>query len=305
MTDKQTWYVRRDNDIKGPFPAGLIRRRILLGRIRETDEMSADGEDWALLKDLPELIPDVLKGDMSDPKVRERLAAAQRWADERDRDRRAGEAPPSQEIINQRTGEDRREPENVAVTGHRETRVKRAAEPETHGRGKLTFFLVAGLAVIAIFAMIKISEPPQAPASRECSAPAGPGVNWTNCQLDGAQLDGADLTGATLYSARLSGSSLREARLTGGNLAFVGFGVSDLSGADLRAVTLVGADLRQANLSGARLEGADLSYADLTGAQLSGANLHNVKLDNSIWVDGSTCMPGSRGVCQVAAVEKK
>jgi len=50
MPDKkaisQIWYTRRGSEVKGPFPIGQIRRYVLLGRIRETDEVSTDGETW-------------------------------------------------------------------------------------------------------------------------------------------------------------------------------------------------------------------------------------------------------------------
>ena len=77
------WYLRKNGEVKGPYPAGLISRYILLGRINDGDEVSGDGEEWLVIRDIPELIPDVMKGDASDPLVQERLQAARRWADER------------------------------------------------------------------------------------------------------------------------------------------------------------------------------------------------------------------------------
>ena len=70
------WFVRRGAKMKGPFPAGVIANHILLGRIREGDELSSDRKEWLPLSEHQELIPDVMKADLSDPYNQERLAAA-------------------------------------------------------------------------------------------------------------------------------------------------------------------------------------------------------------------------------------
>ena len=104
------WYLRSHGQVKGPFPAGLVSRYILLGRINDGDEVSSDGNEWIVIRDVPELIPQVLKGDASDPIVLERLQAARRWADERSEVRR-GERENRTVSQNERRDNDRRDPE--------------------------------------------------------------------------------------------------------------------------------------------------------------------------------------------------
>ena len=83
MAPKPSWYIHRNGKVEGPYPAGLVSRYILLGRLEESDRISPDGQEWVSVKDVPELIPKILNGDMNDPYVRDRLLAARRWADER------------------------------------------------------------------------------------------------------------------------------------------------------------------------------------------------------------------------------
>lgn len=83
MKNKQLWYTRRDMEIRGPFPAGLVTRYILLGRIQETDQLSSDQVSWHPISELPELIPDELKLDLSKPENQEKLRMARLREDER------------------------------------------------------------------------------------------------------------------------------------------------------------------------------------------------------------------------------
>ena len=71
MTGSNTWYIRRRGEVKGPYPAGLVSRYILLGRLQMTDEVSASGQDWLPVQDVPDLIPKILQGDISDPVIHE------------------------------------------------------------------------------------------------------------------------------------------------------------------------------------------------------------------------------------------
>ena len=73
---------------------------------------------------------------------------------------------------------------------------------------------------------------------------------------------------------------------------------ADLSGANLSGADLSGANLAGADLSGANLAGADLTAAKLVDANLAGANLDSARLAGALWLDGSTCAPGSIGACK-------
>ena len=299
MTGSNTWYIRRRGEVIGPYPAGLVSRYILLGRVQESDEVSSDGVEWQRVKDVPELIPKILKGDISDPLFQERLQAARRWADERNRDRR-GEGEDQSAAQEQRQGDDRREPETEQSVGHRLKRTGREQEIPVEAQNRWTMLIIAGAVAVAAGMFIVSYTPPTQPSGADCQSPAAPHVNWSNCVLDGVRLEERDLTGARLYSTSLTGASLRRSTLKGSNLSYAALSISNLQGADLRQAILLGANLRRAKLNNALLDDADLSYADLTGADLSGASLHNAKLGNAIWIDGKRCLPRSVGTCETA-----
>jgi len=296
MTGSNTWYIRRHGEVTGPYPAGLVSRYILLGRVRETDEVSSDGEEWTVVKDAPELIPEILKEDTSDPLIQERLQAALRWADERNRNRRDLQDDQSGES-EQRQGNERRQPEAIKTLAHRFNRVSREQEIPLEIQNRWATLIFVGTAAVVAGIFILFYTPSLPSPSTNCQSPAAPGVNWSNCNMDGMSLDEHDLTGAELYSTSLTGVSLRRSTLKDSNLSYASLSISDLQGADLRHATLLGASLRHANLSNAILDDANLSYANLVGADLSGTSLHNAKLGNAIWVDGKHCLPQSVGGC--------
>lgn len=293
------WYIRRHGEVNGPYPAGLVSRYILLGRVKETDEVSSNGKDWFVVKDVPELTPQILKGDTSDPMVQERIQAARRWADERSLDRRAGKGEQSSERGNRR-GEDRREPEQQEMVGYRVRREYRDRESFADSKGRWSILMIAGSVAVAAGIFLLFYQPPPPLAGPDCQSPAAPNVNWSNCIFDGAHLDGRNLSGATLYSASLMGASFRHATLKNSNLSYAALSIADLEGADLQGATLIGVKLRQAKLNNANLDNADLSYADLAGAEIAGVSMRNTKLGNAIWTDGRRCLPQSVGGCDSA-----
>lgn len=299
MAGSNTWYVRRRGEVLGPYPAGLVSRYILLGRVVENDEVSVDGQKWRRVKDVPELIPEILKGDSSDPLVQERLQAARRWADERNRDRR--ESPEDHAFRGQRGGKDRRQMEATELVEHRLSRNAREQVIPVETQNRWAMMIFVGMATVAAGLFILFySPPPPSSAGSDCQSPAGPGMNWSNCVMDGVRLDARDLSGATFYSTSLTGASLRRSILKGANLSYAALSISNLQEADLSRAVLLGANLRRAKLANALLDDADLSYADLTDADLRGARLSNAKLDNAIWVDGKRCLPRSVGVCRTS-----
>ncbi|WP_096366056.1 hypothetical protein [Thiohalobacter thiocyanaticus] len=79
---EQFWFTRRAGQVRGPYQGGEISRYILLGRLREADEISPDRHHWRQLGDHPELIPEVMR-DADSEAGRRRLAAARAEADER------------------------------------------------------------------------------------------------------------------------------------------------------------------------------------------------------------------------------
>ena len=66
MTDESQWYVQKGSRVQGPFSTTEVGRFLLLGRVRNTDRVSRDGELWEPVTQVPELIPEELLNLQSD-----------------------------------------------------------------------------------------------------------------------------------------------------------------------------------------------------------------------------------------------
>ena len=126
MSNKQLWYTRRDKEIRGPFPPGLITRYILLGRIQESDELSTDQLSWQQVSCLPDLIPPQMKLDLSMPDNMEKLRIARMREDERETvDRRnKNDSNSDHDVAHNKRGKDRRGSESMDVIRHREIKTQ-------------------------------------------------------------------------------------------------------------------------------------------------------------------------------------
>lgn len=302
------WYTRQGGEVKGPFPIGMVRRFVLLGRLHESDEVSPDKQEWRAVRNVPEVIPEEMQHVDSD-EDRMRLMLTQLHEDERGQERRrhSGETP----FLGRRVEDERRSPEMEELIGHREARNRAALEQARHRRQRnqwLSLLVVGG--IVGAFVLgayysrqytTSISELVQ--QDRQCDAAPAPGVNWSNCKLEGLVAEGADLKGARLDNADLHGADLHAALLQRARLAYAILSMADLRYSDLRNASMVGVTLRGADLSSANLGGADLSYANLQFANLAGARLEGAKLDKAIWVDGTMCAPGSVGAC-LSSIQK-
>ena len=60
VTDESQWYVQKGSRVQGPFTCDEVGRFLLLGRVRNTDRVSRDGELWEPVTQVPELIPEAL-----------------------------------------------------------------------------------------------------------------------------------------------------------------------------------------------------------------------------------------------------
>lgn len=280
------WFVRSNGKVTGPFPAGLVSRYLLIGRIKFSDEVSADRHVWLPVKRVRGLIPEALLDAVrnpTDPAAQERLKAARRWADER---------------LDDRPRQEGRSPEEKAELRHREAMAQRQHKRRHHNR--LLQSLVVVVLVSAVTGGILLIPTPDEVAEADCSVAAAPGVIWRNCLLPGGDLANSNLEGADLRNSVLRGSSLRAARLVGSDLAYADLSGSNLRGADLTGANLKGINLRGSDLTRARLVNSDLSYADLTGADIGNTDLTGARLDHAVLGNGYTCMPGSVGSCQLA-----
>lgn len=283
------WYIRRQNKVTGPFPVKQLQQSILLGRLSLNDEVSKDKQEWLAVRTVPELIPEVLKADNSDPQIRERIEAARRWADERRGERRDGEDK-------SRAGPGRREPESYGTLEYRQLRESTLTGGRRQ-REKLLGGAVLVLVILGVAGYVGFSHVPKPLPGAQCDSKPKAEVNWSNCNLIGlqaikvdlsrAQLNGSNLLNANLFGTNLSGANLSYANLTQANLSF-----AEMSNAQAKGANFVGTDLSNANLSN-----ADLSYTNLRQAKLDNANLNGAKLDNAIWIDNKPCAVGSIGKC--------
>lgn len=295
---RNLWFTRRDSVVRGPYPENQISRYILLGRIGDNDELRLEEGGWQPLSAYPELIPEVMKLPPSDEN-RQKLLIARMHEDERQPgDRRERGPRPSDEILERRTGKERRKPEPDEILRHRTLRYQVSHEAPA----KLPLYrypLVASVIVLVGFSVSYLMgklEPESVPPN--CAAQPRPGVNWDNCNQVGLVANNADLVGANMSNARLDTAQLSGAKLAGVDMNYSSINQGNLRNADLSHANLVGATLRNADLSGSRLTKADLSYANLSGADIRGANLDGAILDNTIWIDQLPCMPGSVGACK-------
>ena len=286
------WFMRRDGEVRGPFPRAQITRYILLGRIHPTDELSLDRSSWQSVAEVAEVQPTGLESEESQ-------VLALRRADERlAEDRRASQsAAKNAEFSNRRKG-DRRRDEPDLVVQHREVKTRHFKEAPTQRETVLSKALFVLVLLVLVLVAMHLYTPAPVEDTLHCGDPAAAGVSWDNCHKEGIDLVAKDLHGAHIKNADLSGAHLRGTKLGGSDLSYTNLSVADLSYSDLGKALLVGAGLRNADLSYANLRGADLSYADLRGANLGAADLTGAKLDNAIWTDGKECAAGSVGECK-------
>jgi len=292
------WYTRREGVVRGPYPDRQITRYILLGRIRDDDELKSDDDGrWAPVADYPELIPGVMMLPQGEERHQQLLMARMREDEREPGDRRDRGPEVPQAVKERRSGEERRQPETGDALRHRQLKYQVAHSAHRNGvlyRYPIIFALVV-LGGFAISFLLEEIEPEQIPP--DCSAAPRPGVNWSNCNLSGAKLEGAYLVGAQLSNARLELAQLSETNFSGARLEYARMDFADFSGADLSSTNFFGATLRGANLRGALLLKSNLAYANLSGADIEGADFTGAVLDNAIWINERTCLPGSIGRC--------
>lgn len=302
MKLQNLWYVRRGDQISGPFPEKWISRDLMLGRLSRDDQISLDKMNWLALSERPDLLREPSAESASSENAppdwsSERQRARFRWADERRlMDRRTGQESPVED--NKRQPHDRRHPESAEVLllrqRHAELEQELKSRRDRFFGVSLVLLALLGLALWAVARLTPVN-PVQVTlghATPDCRAPASPQVNWSGCDKGGAWLRGVDLGSAVLTAARFNTANLSLSRLAYANLVHADLSYANLEGAQLQA-----ANLQQANLSYADLKNADLSLADLRGAKLEAADLTGARLEQAIWVDGRECKEGSIGAC--------
>lgn len=306
MKTQNLWFIRRAGQVSGPFPAKLISRDLMMGRVLPSDEASIDQVFWTPANDVPEFksrikVKQRIVGPADSPVdwYEERRQAALRWADERhSRDRRDA-IDTSLFMMNQRRADRRLHEENAEWAA---LRLRHAEwEAELKYRRERFFGIAAILIVLLILALYAVFNlEPVNPVKvgfhgpyAACSEPASSQVNWARCDKNGAWLKGVDLSSALLRDTRLNAANLSHS-----NLSYANLSGADLSFANLQQAKLTGADLTAANLTYAELRDADLRHADLRGAKLDAATLIGARLDDATWIDGQHCAAISVGECK-------
>jgi len=292
------WYTRREGVVRGPYPEKQISRYILLGRIRDSDQLKPDDGEWAPVSSYPELIPEVMKLPPTEENYQKLLIARMREDERQPGDRRDRIPDPPAHIKERRNGADRRRAEADTLLRHRELRYQ--VSHATTASGKLYRYpLMFGVAVVLGFlASYILEQAAPVPSLPDCGATPRPGVNWNNCNLTGLRAEQADLIGAKISNGKLDAALLVSAQLAGAVLEYTSLNLSNLRRADLSHANLTGVTLRGADLRDASFVQANLSYANLSGAQVEGADFSGAVLDRAIWVDMTPCAAGSVGVCK-------
>lgn len=287
MNTTKAWYIRSQSKdgIKGPFPSGQISQEMLLGRYNLDDEVSHDKEEWVAIRTIPEIVPEIFTDDRDDPGFKDRLAAARRWADER-------RGVDDIDIKGERRTKESYETEEIKRLHRLANKAKKKANPVA------TFVqLSIVLVVVVVVVMLAFQYSPKDETLVDCTLPASLGVNWSGCNLSGAQLFKANLVSSNLMNANLQTANLQSADLSLANLKYTQLHLANLKYANFTKANLVGANFISADLSGAIFEQANLSYANFRDAKISTANFSNARLDHAIWVDGRKCRVNSIGSC--------
>ncbi len=304
MTDTRhkriLWYTRRDGVVRGPYPEKQISRYVLLGRIRDTDEVRPEEGDWATLQQHPDLVPAVMKLPPTDENRKKLLMARLREDERRPRDRREDEGGVGGAVPERRTRVERRRPETAEVVRHRKLKdqVSHSGTPNAElYRYPVVFaaLVILGFMLSYLLENVSPEEPPP-----DCAALPRPGVNWNGCNLSGLASPGANLMGARMRNARFDAADLGGATLTGADLEYSSISFGNLRNADLSHASLVGVSARGADLRNVRFRDANLAYANLSDTRLDGADLSGADLSNAIWVDHRPCLAGSIGACNRA-----
>lgn len=279
-----TWYVKRGDQVHGPYSWEIIHRNIGLGRVRPTDRLSNDRHLWLPVDELVPLPSGALRA----------LPAH----DERRSDRRS-EAASIDAPDEHRGLIDRRAPEAPELRARRERSAHVWAELRPPPLAARRALLAIGLVLAVLVAVAAGLAIPRERTIVDCNGSARAGAVWDFCNKAGMGLDDAQLDRLSARSAQFSGASMAAARLSGADLAYADLSGTDLRLAEMRDARLIGASLRHATLNHANLAGADLRYADLGGASVDGTRLTGARLDHAIWVDGRLCGLNSVGHCRL------
>jgi hypothetical protein len=284
MSQTKNWFIRRKGGpTKGPFPTGQIEQYLLLGRFVISDEVSLDKIEWKKISSIPQLIPELLVAAKYDEVAQQKLASKKRWADER------------RGLSSDKPEDDRRHIETKGLSRHNAT----AKTDKKHKMLTAYIQIFFVLLVISSVAFLSFRYMPENVVSiANCSIEPGPGINWTNCQQVGLQLDNVDMNKAMVSSASLTGAILSNVNFSNANFSYVELSISTLNDVDFSNAILLGAIFRNSKLNNVNFSNSDLRYVNLTGATLKNINFSSADLSSAVWIDGKICSKNSIGKCQ-------
>ncbi len=288
---KGRWYIKLGEEVHGPFPNKLIGRYLILGRIELDTPVSQDKSHWAAVSEYPALIPQVVM-DAGTPEGDRALMLARIREDER-----------SSQGGSHSEFDERRDDEEDVMQLHRQLRDDVLSGYHQEPKKRVIYVTVITLFILTLIAVILTYESDTGARLTDCAAMAEPGINWSGCNKQGAQLRNRHLQQANFRNARLSSVDLSAAHLSRADFSYADLSGAILVSADLYQASFKGANLSGANLQGANLSSANFSHAELIDANLSGADLRGTIFDNAIWINGEACLSGSVGGCLQAIKE--
>ena len=109
-------------------------------------------------------------------------------------------------------------------------------------------------------------------------ATINPGVDLSEINLEGADLQGANLERAILVTTNFKDANLKGANLTYSRLNLANFRNANLSESNLSGSILLGSDFSSANLYKANLSSTNMSNANFKDSNLENASLYNVNI---------------------------
>lgn len=245
----ERWYVRHNEQIRGPYLSGEIRHQLVIGSLTLEDLISQDKEQWQSLLSVPEVIPPEMRAVEGDRSAKRLLEAREKQG-----------------------GGD----------------FQRRSMKGLWGPLSVLVGAAVAAVVIAnwLWEPIVIGDPQcEAPPSpgvdwRYCRKNGANLANsdFTHANMSSVNLQGADLSEGTFESAILSYANLSDA-----DLSYSEMNRANMKGADLQRAKLTYSNLESANLSFANLTGASLGGAKLENARLDNA----IWLDGSECASGS------------------
>ncbi|VAW73968.1 hypothetical protein MNBD_GAMMA13-1267 [hydrothermal vent metagenome] len=168
------WYTRRASVERGPYPENQISRYILLGRIGEQDELRPENGHWQPLLAYPDLIPAVMKLPTSDENRQKLLIARMREDERQPGDRRERRPRPPDEVLERRSGEERRRLEQDQVSSRTPTKLNLYRYSLA-----VAVMVLIGFSVSVLLQELEPEQPPP-----DCAAPVGassPAVSMKSC----------------------------------------------------------------------------------------------------------------------------